>query len=102
MADRLGKGKGHLSGYPDNLINVLRCLQMSTEFRVYNPQSLGSAVRYFREEAGLSQVELAGRVGIHRSYLSDLERGQVTEQLGRLVRILEQLGARITVTKADW
>jgi transcriptional regulator with XRE-family HTH domain len=76
---------------------------MSTqEFRVYNAQSLGAAVRHFRQEAGLTQAELAQRVGVHRSYLSDLERGQVTEQVERLVKVLQSVGARITVAPADW
>jgi transcriptional regulator with XRE-family HTH domain len=71
-------------------------------FRVYNAESLGAAVRHFREEAGLTQAELAERVGVHRSYLSDLERGGMTEQVVRLVEILKSLGARITVSGVEW
>jgi len=73
------------------------------EFRVYTPASLGAAIRHFREEAGLSQAELADSVGLNRTYLSDLERGKKeTETLKRVLRLLHQLGVRMTLEKAEW
>ena len=39
-------------------------------------ERFGDAVRHRREELGLNQEELAHRAGIHRTYLSDIERGQ--------------------------
>lgn len=71
-------------------------------FRVYTPASLGAAIRHYREQAGLTQADLAERSGIHRSYLSELEQGAETEQLRRILRVFRQLGIRMTVTKADW
>ena len=38
-------------------------------------ERFGDAVRSRREELGLTQEELAAEVGIHRTYLSDVERG---------------------------
>jgi transcriptional regulator with XRE-family HTH domain len=77
---------------------------MSTDdqFRVYHPAALGDAVRHFREEAGLTQAELAQQAGVHRSYLAELETGNVTEQTKRLVELFKLVGARIVVTKASW
>lgn len=77
---------------------------MSTDdqFRVYHAAALGEAVRHFREEAGLTQAELAQQAGVHRSYLAELETGNVTEQTKRLVELFKLLGARIVVTKASW
>ncbi len=72
------------------------------EFRIYTPGSLGAALRHFREQAGLSQAQLAERVGVHRSYLSDLEQGKESEQVRRIIRILRHLGVRMTLKKADW
>ena len=71
-------------------------------FRVYTPASIGAAIRHYRQQAGLSQAELAERTGLHRSYLSDLERGRETEQVKRILRVLRQLGVRMTLEKADW
>lgn len=74
----------------------------ATGFRVYTPDSLGIALRHFRQEAGLSQQQLAERVGLHRTYLSALEGGRETEQIKRIFRLLKQLGVRMTLEKADW
>ena len=71
-------------------------------FRIYTPASLGAAIRHYRQQAGLSQAELADLTGLHRSYLSDLERGRETEQVKRILRVLKQLGVRMTLEKADW
>ena len=71
-------------------------------FRIYTPASLGAAIRHYRREAGLTQAELAERTGLHRTYLSALERGQETEQLRRILRVLKQLGVRMSLDKADW
>jgi len=71
-------------------------------FRVYNAAALGQAVRHFREQAGLTQAELAGRVGLQRSYVAELETGHVTEQTRRIVDLLKAVGARIEVKRADW
>jgi HTH-type transcriptional regulator/antitoxin HipB len=71
-------------------------------FRICTPDSLGAAIRHYRTEAGLTQAELAEMAGLHRTYLSDLERGKETEQLKRIFRLLRQLGVRMTLDKADW
>lgn len=71
-------------------------------FRIYTAASLGDAIRHYRTEAGITQAELATRTGLQRSYLSELESGKETEQLKRLLRVLRQLGVRVTLDKADW
>ncbi len=71
-------------------------------YRIYTPASLGSAIRHYRHGAGISQAELAARTGLHRSYLSALEQGADTEQVRRLLRVLKELGVRMSLEKADW
>ena len=71
-------------------------------FRIYSAKSLGAAIVHYRHEIGLSQAELAERTGLNRTYLSDLERGRETEQVRRILRLLNQLGVRMVLEKADW
>ena len=71
-------------------------------YRIYSATSLGAAIRHYRREAGLTQGQLAEVLGLQRSYLSELERGKETEQLGRILRVLRHLGVRMTLDKADW
>jgi HTH-type transcriptional regulator/antitoxin HipB len=71
-------------------------------FRIYTTASLGDAIRHYREQAGLTQAELAEQVGIDRTYLSRLEKGEGTEQLRRVIVLLRRLGVRATLQHADW
>lgn len=71
-------------------------------FRIYTAASIGPAIRHYRLQEGLTQAELADRVGLTPSYLSRLENGQETEQLRRIVATLKQLGVRMTLQHADW
>lgn len=71
-------------------------------FRLYTAASIGPAIRHYRKQAGLTQAELADKVGLTVSYLSRLENGQETEQLRRIVALWKQLGVRATLQHVDW
>ncbi len=77
-------------------------MSTSDEFRIYNAGGLGRAIRHFRERAGLTQGELADLVGVHRSYLAELEGGKVSEQTRRIIALLKAVDARIGVSRAEW
>lgn len=71
-------------------------------FRIYTPASLGQAIRHYRHQSGLTQAELADRVGLDRTYLSRLESGGETQQLRRILAILRELGVKASLERADW
>ena len=71
-------------------------------FRIYTPESIGQAIRHYRKQAGLTQAQLAGQLGIQQAYLSRLEQGHETEQLRRILTILRHLGVRATLRHEDW
>jgi DNA-binding XRE family transcriptional regulator len=50
-------------------------------------EHLGSLVRRQRRVMGISQGELAGRAGVGRRYLSDLENGKTSVQAGPLLKV---------------
>lgn len=52
---------------------------------------IGSTLRKAREEAGYTQTELGEAAGIHRTYLSDLERDRKSPTLDVFVRICRAL-----------
>jgi transcriptional regulator with XRE-family HTH domain len=58
--------------------------------------SLGARVRAARRARGLSLAEAAKRSGISASFLSLVERDQNDITLGRLLRLTEVYGVRIT------
>jgi len=47
----------------------------------------GAAVRQRRGRLGISQEELAGRAGLHRTYISDVERGARNVSLESIHRL---------------
>ncbi len=67
-------------------------------YRIYSAATLGSALKDFRMARGLTQAELAEAVGAHRQYISDLERALFTEQVERILAILERLGVLMSLT----
>jgi transcriptional regulator with XRE-family HTH domain len=60
---------------------------------------LGQIIREAREKAGLSQEELARRVGLTQGALSFIERGVVEPRLSTLLRLFDALGLSPEVLK---
>lgn len=55
-------------------------------------REFGQRVREARQQAGLSQEELAEVSGLHRTYVSSLERGQRNVSVLNVVRLARSLG----------
>ena len=53
---------------------------------------VGRNLRARRQEQGLSQEDFADAIGVHRTYLGDVERGERNLSLQRLERIALELG----------
>jgi transcriptional regulator with XRE-family HTH domain len=54
-------------------------------------QRFGDAVRFRREHLSLTQEDLAEKAGIHRTYLSDIERGTRNPSLVNIDRLATSL-----------
>ena len=61
-----------------------------------------TSIRHYRRNAGLTQAELAERVGLRRRYLSELEGEQQAERLEHIVRVLQAPEVRLTCSYEDW
>ena len=55
---------------------------------------LGEEIRRAREAAGLTQEALADRAGIHRTYVSLVERDKKSPTVAMLLRICHAIGVR--------
>lgn len=53
---------------------------------------LGQNVRQLREAKGWSQEDYADRAGIHRTYVSDIERGRRNPTITVVERLAQPLG----------
>lgn len=63
--------------------------------------SFGQRVRKLRIAAGLSQEKLALRSGLHRTYISSLERGQRNVSLENILKLADALGVPAANLLAD-
>ncbi len=59
-------------------------------------ERFGFAVKDRREALGLTQEEFAERAGIHRTYLSDIERGTRNVSLVNIERVAQGLSMEIS------
>jgi len=64
--------------------------------QVESASDFGQAVRTARKEAGLSQVQLAKRCGCSQRFVSEIERGKETAELGRALKLLEVLNVPLS------
>lgn len=55
-------------------------------------KAVGRNLRAYREARGLSQEAFADVVGVHRTYMGGLERGERNLTLKSLERIAERVG----------
>ena len=65
--------------------------------RVLDAKALGSLVRRARKRSGVTQAEAAGLAGVGVRFLSELERGKSTAELGLVIRVLGRLGLELWI-----
>ncbi len=59
-------------------------------------ERFGFAVKDRREALGLTQEEFAEKAGIHRTYLSDIERGTRNVSLINIERVAQGLSMKLS------
>lgn len=63
---------------------------------IHNATDFGQAVRAARKEAGLSQAQLAEQCGCSQRFVSEVERGKATAEIGKALRLADELGVPLT------
>lgn len=58
---------------------------------------IGEQLKEERQRAGLSQEQLAQRIGTKKSFISRVENGHADIQLSTLVRLFQGLGRQVRV-----
>lgn len=62
-------------------------------------RELGGAIRQARRTTGMSQAELAAAAGVGRPWLSSVERGKRTAEIGLILQVVDALGLAVTLTE---
>ena len=61
--------------------------------KINSPEELGKAIRQRRKELGYTQTELADYSGCSLTFVSSLERGKKTAELGKAMQVINTLGS---------
>lgn len=64
---------------------------------IQNVRELGALIRRTRRSQGMRLQDLAGACGTSIRFLSEVERGKATAQIGRVLHVLRMLGLRVEV-----
>lgn len=59
-------------------------------------EELGDRVRVRRKAIGVSQEKLGELCGLHRTYIGQIERGEVNCTINNLLRLAEGLGVDVS------
>lgn len=66
--------------------------------KIEDVYDFGLALRKARKEAGLSQMRLAEMCGCSQRFVSEVERGKKTAELGRALKLFAALRVPVTVS----
>lgn len=64
-------------------------------------EDLGRLIRDQRKRQGLRQTDLAAIIGASHVFVGDVEKGKPSVQLGRVLRLLDELGLELRLSVPD-
>ena len=67
--------------------------------RIFEPGNIGSLVKQKRNQLNMTQPQLAAISGTGVRFISDLENGKSTMQIGKILEILHVLGLDIYISE---
>lgn len=71
------------------------------DYHLRTAEQLSTLLRAFRKESGLTQSEVALRLGVTQQTYSTLERNAESVGVGRLLKLLGILGVELVLSKPD-
>lgn len=66
---------------------------------VYTTADLGKVIRAERKRQQLTQTDLAEVCGVSLSFISNLENGKSTAELGKTLKVVQTLGLNLTLSR---
>ena len=80
---------------PPQLIPIGKTVDVS----IKTPKDLGSVIRERRKKAKLTQKKTAALAGVGVRFLSELERGKPTAQIGKTLKVAQLLGLELRINE---
>jgi len=70
--------------------------------KIKSPNDIGNAVRKKRKEDGLTLADASALCGVGYRFLSDLENGKPTVELGKTLQVISGLGLEVRIGPKEW
>ncbi|MFW2440422.1 MAG: helix-turn-helix transcriptional regulator [Arenicellales bacterium] len=70
--------------------------------KIVTTQDIGKVVRKARKKQGATQAEFASLCSVGVRFISELENGKATAQVGKLLQVLKCLGLEISIHPRGW
>lgn len=70
--------------------------------KISSPSDIGWRVRQKRKEDGLNLGDAAALCGVGYRFLSELENGKPTAELGKMLQVLAGLGLEVYIGPKEW
>lgn len=71
----------------------------SVEAKVQHPSDIGHVIRNARASKGMTQGGLAAEVGVSRKWLSEVENGKPTAEVGLVLKVLRKLDLELAASE---
>lgn len=65
--------------------------------KITDSESLGNTIRMRRKELGYTQAYISEFTGLSVSFLSDLENGKTTCEIGKTIELINLLGLDLNI-----
>ena len=70
--------------------------------KITSVEDIGRLVRESRKAQGATQAEFASLCGVGIRFISELENGKPTAELGKVLIVLQCLGLELCLQSRDW
>lgn len=70
--------------------------------KIVSVQDIGNIVRATRKAQGATQAEFASLCGVGVRFLSELENGKSTAELGKVLAVIQSLGLELNLQPRGW
>lgn len=65
--------------------------------KILSVDQLGALIRRRRKEAGVLQADAAALAGVGTRFLSEIERGKESAEIGKALQVLSRLGLEVWI-----
>ena len=78
------------------------CTDKIPNGNISTAEDIGRCVRAQRKAQGATQAEFAALCGVGVRFISELENGKPTMELGKVLQVLKCLGLEVSVRSRGW